>query len=241
MRRLAKLIVLAVLFSCGKDPDLNKSDPFSNYFPLRVGAFQIYDVEDIQIQQNIQTRSAYELKSVAVDSFRNQENGYTYVINRYKRLDDKQPWAALDTWSIRLNDREIIVSEGNIPFVRLILPIVNRQKWNGNELNTLGGEDKCGTGDAFSCDQFEMDAIGQVFKIGNSSFENTLTVVEHNDPDLLVKNDVRKKVYSSAVGLVYMEKIMLNYCTTPPSCYGKQFVNTGTIYKQILKQHGLEK
>jgi len=241
MRRLLEYLMVLILFSCSESPEIVIQDPFSGYFPLQTGLFQLYDVEEIQIQQNVQTRSVYQLKTVAIDSFKNDEGGYTYIINRYKRMDATQPWTALDTWSARTTNRKVIVNEGNTPIVRLILPLSNGQKWNGNELNTLGGDDMCGPGGDFSCDQFEISAIGEVFAIGNLSFENTLTVIEENDPDLLVKNDVRKKVYSSGGGLVYMESTQLNYCTTPPSCYGTQFVNTGTIYKETLRESGIEK
>ncbi|MBA4145597.1 MAG: hypothetical protein C0523_07540, partial [Cytophaga sp.] len=72
-------------------------------------------------------------------------------------------------------------------------------------------------------------------------YEDALTVTEHNDPDLLVKNDVRKQVYAAGVGLVYVSKTVLNYCTTPPACYGTQYVDTGYKYTQTLKQSGVEK
>jgi len=241
MRRLLGYFIVLVLFSCSDSPEIPMQDPFSGYFPLQTGTFQLYAVEDIQIQQNVQTRSVYELKTSVVDSFKNEEGGYTFIINRYKRLDSTQPWIALDTWSARTTNRKVIVNEGTIPIVRLILPLSKGQKWNGNEMNTLGGDDDCGSGVEFSCDQFEMGAIGEVFQTGNSSFENTLTVMEENDQDLLVKNDVRKKVYASGNGLVYMENTILNYCTSPPSCYGTQFVNMGIVYKQTLIESGFEK
>lgn len=241
MRRLIGPLIMLILFSCSDGPEAVKQDPFSGFYTLQVGAFRIYDVEDIRIQQNVQTRSAYELKTIATDSFRNEEGGYSYVISRYKRIDTTQSWTSLDTWSSRITNREVIVNEGNVAFVRLTQPIVKGQKWNGNELNTLGGDDSCGSDGTFTCDQFEITSIGETFEVGAVSFENTLTVMEENDPDILVKNDVRKKVYSSGIGLVYAESTVLNYCTTPPSCYGTQFVNTGIIYKQTLKQSGVEK
>lgn len=241
MRRLLETLIVVLLFSCSDAPEIVIQDPFQGYFPLQTGTFHIYDVEDIQIQQNVQTRSFYQLKTLAVDSFKNEEGGYTFIINRYKRLDGTQPWTALDTWSARASNREVIVNEGNVPFVRLILPLVKGQKWNGNQFNTLGGNDNCGSGEQFSCDQFEVGAIGETFQTGGLSFENTLIVMEENDPDLIVKNDVRKKVYSSGKGLVYMEDTQLNYCTTPPACYGTQFVSNGSIYKQVLTESGVEK
>ncbi len=242
MRRLVVPLIVLVLLSCGDEPDTQiQEDLFSGYYKLQVGAFQIYDVEDIQIQQNIQTKSLYELKVMATDSFRNEEEGYSYVISRYKRANGSQSWTPVDTWTSRMTSRAVVINEANVPFVRLITPLVKGQKWNGNEMNTLSGDDPCGSGGVFNCDQFEITAIGESFVAGSISYENTLTVTEENDPDILVKNDVRKRVYAKTFGLIYAESTVLNYCTTPPSCYGTQFVNTGSIYKQTLKESGLEK
>lgn len=240
MRRLIGPLLVFVLISCSDNTETPKSDPFQGFFPLIVGTYQLYDVEDIQIQQNVQTRSVYELKEAVTDSFKNEEGGYTYVISRHKRTDGSQPWTFLETWSSRLTNRQVIVNEGNTAFVRAIIPVVKGQKWNGNEFNTLVGDDACGNGTTFTCDQFEITAINESFQSGSLTVANSLVVTEENDPDILVKNDVRKKVYAKDVGLVYVESTVLNYCTTPPSCYGTQFVNTGRVYKQTWKSSGQE-
>jgi hypothetical protein len=241
MQRLIGPLILLILFSCGDNSEHPKQDLFSGYFPLQVGAYQIYDVEDVQIRQNVETVLVYQLKIIATDSFQNEESGYTYVLSRFKRTDESAPWTTLGTWSARITNREVIVNEGNIPFVRLILPLTTGQKWNGNELNTLGGDDNCGSVTTVSCDQFEITSFNESFELNGTTYDNTITVMEENDPDLLVKNDVRKSVYASGVGLIYVDNTVLNYCTSPPSCYGTQFVNSGIRYKQTWKQSGVEK
>lgn len=241
MRRLVGVLLLLITISCGEQEEAIATDAFSGYFLLKVGSYSIYDVDEIQYQQNVQTHSVYELKTIVVDSFINEEDGYTYTINRFKRMDSTKPWSFLATWSARVSGRQLIVGEGNISYVRITLPLVKGQKWNGNELNSTGGPDRCGTGTTYSCDTYEITSLKEAFSAAATTYEDALTVTEHNDPDLLVKNDVRKQVYAAGVGLVYVSKTVLNYCTTPPACYGTQYVDTGYKYTQTLKQSGVEK
>ncbi len=241
MRRLVGLLLVLIAVSCHEQEEVIATDAFSGFFPLQVGSFSIYDVNEIQYQQNVQTHFVYELKTIVIDSFVNEEGGYTFTINRLKRLDSTKPWSALETWSARVNGRQVIVNEGNISYVRITLPLQKGQKWNGNELNSTGGPDRCGTGTTYSCDTYEITAVNEPFTETATAYEDALTVTEHNDPDLLVKNDVRKQVYAAGIGLVYVSNTVLNYCTTPPACYGTQYVDTGYKYTQTLKQSGVEK
>src|SRR5579859_4226818 len=74
-----------------------------SYFPLRVGNYQIYQVNETDILQLTcgtggQTIKNYQLKTLVIDSAKNTEGDYTYTIHRYTRPDETQPWTDLDTW-----------------------------------------------------------------------------------------------------------------------------------------------
>lgn len=239
MRKLAWFVVLSIALSCSEQEDPLVADRFSDYFPLRVGTVSVYDVDETTYQQNVATRSIYELKTVVIDSFLNEEEGYTYTINRFKRLNTASPWTPLESWSARVNDRYAVVSEGNISYIKLLLPLVKGQKWNGNDLNNQGGDQRCGSNSTYACDTYEITSINESFTDG-ATYDTTLTVTENDDQDLLVKYDVRKQVYAAGIGLVSVDKTVYNYCTTPPSCYGTQYVDTGYKYKQTLKERGTE-
>jgi len=240
MRSSVWFLVLLVALSCQEQEEVISGEVFSGYFPIHVGDFAIYDVDDIQYQQNVQTRSLYEIKTIVVDSFVNEKGRYTYVINRFKRTDVTEPWSAIESGAAKVNDRAVIVKEGNIAYVKMILPLTKGQKWNGNEFNNQGGDERCGIEPTYACDKYEITGTSESFITISDTYEQALTVMENNDPDILVKYDVRKQVYASGIGLVAVEKTVLNYCTTPPACFGTQYVDTGYKYKQTLKQRGVE-
>jgi hypothetical protein len=102
--------------ACTSDPERHISD--AEYLPLQKGVYQIYDVDStwytaLDDEQTIH----FQLLTQVVDSFINTENNFTYVIYRYKRSDDSEPWKYSDTWSSRVIIIRAVVSEQNREFV----------------------------------------------------------------------------------------------------------------------------
>jgi hypothetical protein len=116
-----------------------------------------------------------------------------------------------------------VLVEGNVRFVKLQFPIDAGIEWNGNAMNNIGGDDFCND---LPCDVYEVSEV-----------DPDVLVVLGNEPDLLVKYDVRTETYRKDVGLISKEMTVLEYCTTQ-DCFGKQFVNTGIRYTQTLIDNG---
>jgi hypothetical protein len=209
---------------------------------LRVGDYRIYHVMETQISAyNNETEVEYDVKTVVVDSFVNVSGSYSYIIHRFKRESETDPWESLDTWTARVNQREVVITEGSTPFVRLTFPMKNGRSWNGNAYNNLESGEFC-EGDSFtSCDLYELDHVKQSFTttLGQLSFENTVEVIQNNSPDLITKYDIRKEIYALDVGLVYKHSTVLNYCTIG-NCLGQQLVEAGLVFTQELTDYGHE-
>jgi hypothetical protein len=221
------VIVVAILFSCEGNEE-RPSLLIEDFYPLSKGFYLLYDVHETQISQNVETHLAYEMKMTVSDSFKNEADGYSYVVSRFKRVDSTSPWTPLETWSANRTNEMLVIKEGNTSYVALTSPLFVNEEWNGNALNNLGS------------DGYKLESVESNFSSGDQSFENILTVIENDDPDLLVKYDVRKVKYAKGVGVVYVEKEVLQYCTEYISCYGTRFVNKGLRYKQTLKEYGKE-
>lgn len=220
-------VVLVIIVAC----DSNESKPSDiglNYFPLRTGFFQIYSVESIQYSEvSDPVTLNYELKTEVVDSFPSGDQ-ITYVIHRSKRQNPSSDWEALDTWSARMNDREVVVNEGNTAYAKLLFPVHNGLLWNGNQYNSLG------------TDEFELLDVNESFSLaGGTTFDNTLTVQQEDNEDFIVALDQRKEVYAKDAGLIYKEITQLEYCTAD-NCRGQQIVENGIVYKQSLKEYGIQ-
>ncbi len=208
----------------------------TDYYPVKGGAFWIYTMVETNITKlGGQINNTYELKVVVADSLVSA-NQKTYVLQRFTRSDPSQPWTVLDTWSTRKDAFQAVLQDGNTPYIKLAFPLSEGKSWNGNALNNLGGNDKCADG-TVNCDNYVVTNLAKPYLGPGLSYENTVTIVENNDMDPIVKQDVRKSVYSISIGLVYYESTILEYCTVG-DCIGEQVVEQGTILKQTLKDNG---
>lgn len=241
-RLLSCVLIGFCLWLSGCGPDGEKPQSDAAFFPLQVGDFKIYHVNETQITAyNIETDFEYELKTMVTDSFQNANGGYSYIMNRLKRDNDTQPWQALDTWTIRADTKEVVVTEGSTPFVRLTFPIKNNRTWNGNAYNDIETGKFCTTnGTPQECDPYTLDHVGQThITTDGTQFDDTIEVIQSNDPDLIIKYDVRSEIYARGIGLIVKESTIYNYCTQS-SCSGQQSIESGIRLKQELIQYGRE-
>jgi hypothetical protein len=226
------LLLLAACYSRDVGPQTSGSE----YYPLKVGLYWVYDVTETRITQvGGQTASTYQLKVEITDSI-NEPGQVVYLLHRFTRPDANAAWTATTTWSARKDQFQAVQQEGNTPFVILSFPFSEGKSWNGNVLNNLGGKEKCADG-TLKCDNYSVLNLGKRFEFESLFYDNTVTVIENNDSDPIVGKDIRKDVYAIATGLVYREVTQLQYCTQG-DCIGKQIVENGTIVKQSLKDYG---
>lgn len=212
--------------SCSQD-DFKTPDIGLDYIPLKKGLYQTYAVEETIYQLGTPETFSYELKTIVVDSFLNAENEYTYVVHRSKRNEGAVDWQYLDTWSIQKDNSEAIVSEENVPYVRLKFPARVGMEWNGNAYNTYDEDD------------YLLESTKQAFTFNDETFSDCITINQNDNQDFIVYLDQRKEIYARNVGLVYKEVTQLQYCTQV-SCLGQQEVESGVIYKQTITDYGVE-
>jgi hypothetical protein len=221
------LFFLVLAVACDSN-EVKPVDIGVHYFPLQTGDYQIYAVNETHYSEvkNPETL-VYQLKVEAVDSFPNTDGTYTYVFNRSKRASETATWQAVDTWSVQGSDRELVVSEGNTPFVKLVFPVKKGIVWNGNKFNTRAKDD------------YTITALDESFAASGITFDKTLTVVQEDNEDFIVSLDKREEVYARNVGLIYKETTQLNYCTRD-NCTGQQIIESGVVYKQEIIQYGTQ-
>lgn len=219
------LSLIAFLFAC-EGEERFKRDIGSEYFPVATGMYCVYNVEEIRYAAGAAPAIArFELMTAVVDSFPSGNDQYTFVIHRSKRSEDTAPWEPLDTWSVRKDDRQVVVAEGNVPFVKLRFPVAAQVRWDGNALNTLGA------------DEYALKAVDQRLDVDGTTFEHTATVVQEDNRDAIVFRDVRSEVYARGIGLVYRETVQLHYCTDD-ACLGQQKIDHGVEMKIAIKEYG---
>lgn len=235
--RHSVVLFLGILITACQSREVQPSRTGKEYAPLAVGAFWEYSVTTTTIspvggQTNVLTEERVEVTELL------EENGLpTYVLRRWSRPQGTSDYTSAETWSVEAGEFRYIVQEGNIPYVRLQFPLTEGKTWNGNAYNTEGGTDDCGNGD-FTCDMYMVSGLGQPFELpGVFSYDDTVTILEHDDDDPIVGKDVRQAVYADRIGLVYREETHLEYCTVG-SCIGQQIVESGMIRRQTLLTYG---
>jgi hypothetical protein len=222
------IVVVSILaVSCDSSDDEKPRDTGTAYFPLRKGLFQIYDVQEIKYTLGVPETLVYELKTVVTDSFKNAEGNYSYVIERSKRNAGQIDFSYLDTWSARRDNREAVMNEENISFLKLKFPVLEGEQWNGNIYNSLGE------------DTYLLETTDAPFVSNGIEYLDCLVIEQHDNQDFVVAFDRRKEVYAKDIGLVYRIADQLSYCTVG-TCLGKQQVESGLMYLQTIKAHGIE-
>ncbi|MFN8340433.1 MAG: hypothetical protein U0V64_02100 [Cyclobacteriaceae bacterium] len=226
------------LFACSS-PESPSKDSFGyQYLPLHVGDFAEYDVQSTRTLAGVPTLLEFQLRTEVVDSFANAEGGYSFVMHRSTRSAEADPWVPLDSWTLRRNDRQAVITENSTPYLKLSFPVSERRKWNGNAFNSREANEYCIEQDAFSCDMYEATKVGKPFSASATmNFEATVTVVENDNQDFISFQDKRIAIYAKDVGLVYREIDSLQYCTQP-SCLGKQEIEKGHVYVQTIRAYG---
>jgi hypothetical protein len=230
------LVALAWLaMSCDSDEPSHSND--LNYFPLQTGLYHIYDVSEINYALGVPESKEYQLKTVVVDSFLNTDGLYTYVIYRSKRSTEAEAWQAVGTWSATKSEREVVVREGNTPFVVLTFPLLKNAQWNGNKYNAVINPTTNENEDLYTVEQKGVTYTSE----NDTTFSDCIIINQEDNQEFIVFLDQRKEIYAAGVGLIVKETTGLHYCNDQDrDCVGKQIVDEGIIYKQVLREYGHE-
>ncbi len=229
------LIVLLVT-SCQSNEEVKLIDD-TVYFPMRVGNSWIYGVEEsttlrTSCTDNGVTVANYEMRVQITDSFPATDQGFSYVIQRSKRMKVTDPWQALDTWTVQRTGNQIISNQSNIKYVKLVVPLSNGLVWNGNLFNNQ--EELNGLNE----DNYKAMLKGQPFTNPSGlTFNQTVTIVQNEEQSNIIYRDSRVEVYAFGVGLVYKESYLLKYFSNSQlPCFGQKKTQQGITYKQTLKE-----
>lgn len=198
------------------------------FFPTEIGLFVEYDVNETETNLG---RPAvvrqYQLKEVVVEQYTDATGDRTYRIARFRRDLEGQRWQPDSTITLRFKIDHAIRNENGRDFVKMVFPVAEKTTWNGNIYNNLGE------------DLYELKNVNKPFKVGMTSFGQTATIIQQND-STLVNQDKRIEVYAANVGLVYRERISVQFCSSTPVCIGKAQIDFGTQQYIRFKRTGKE-
>lgn len=198
---LSIVVLLAFLIACKKD-SIIPADESEKYFPLQVGRYTIFDVDSIHFNEvtMLSDTTHFQIMEKVMSMSGDSSSGFVYSIYRYRRMNDTLGWDETDQWSATINSGRAEKVEENLRFIKMVFPIRENTKWQGNKfIDTVGGLDK------YYGWVYEYKDINQAKQINNYILDSTVTVTEQDDENLIEK-DFEQEIYAKNIGLVYRIK-----------------------------------
>ncbi len=224
----ALIITTALGFGCSETTEMPRELLGSEYYPLRIGDYRIYQVSGTEYFNAADSVIfEYQLKETVIDSFQNLENGISYTLLREKKYALESNWESDSVWTARKDSYKAVLTENNVPKVVLTFPLEENKTWNSNVLNDLPDND------------FEMVQVNKTYDELSVEYSSTVTVVQEellDDP--IVTYISKKEIYALDIGLIYKENNEYEYQQGIDT--GKQKIKSGIIYHQYLLEYGTE-
>jgi hypothetical protein len=242
MRHLSifRFSILAVatvaLFSCNKKEDY-VSDKLSDYIPLSVGKYITYRLDSMVFTGfgRVTEIHKYQVKHV-IDALITDNIGRpSYRVYVYIRDSaGLQSWLpAGNTYLITPLEDQVEVTENNLRFIKMHLPVKDGFSWKGNKYlpSTAGGPYNQLFG--FNNDDnmydwdYYYDGNPSSFSYRGVNYTNVQTVEEANEsvnvpivtPNAYAYRSRAVEKYSKNIGLVYREYELWDYQTNTPPPY----------------------
>ena len=223
MLRLFNLILLSFLLTgCNEQFSEGNFDLGKDFFPLKIGQFRTYEVTEINYNAQGPDTLIFFLRETISDTIKNGDE-VTYLIKRESRVSESAEWSINDIWSCRKTDSHVVLTEENIPFVKLTFPVLEGETWDGNAFNTMV------SGDYYYESMIENDYEVLV------DDPDLIKVVIADIPQNLFNQDQRFEVYGKGIGLIEKDYTILEFCTT--NCSSEQ-IDDGMKLKQVLVDYG---
>jgi hypothetical protein len=228
-RFLSLLVIIALFQACNDD----STDPVNSYdyFPLTIGHYMIYDVDETTYssgQQKPVIRNYQEKDEISRVTV-NTNGSSTYIVSRSTRNTASDYWQKVKEYSIEQFPDKLIFNIDNQSTVPLVFPIDFKITWNGNMYNTLDAE------------EYHYEAINQPYQVSTLSFDKTLTLVERRDTTSVIDYDLGLKRFAVGVGLIYDEQTSYEYCQSSAECIGQQIIDSGSRKTRKIVEHGSTK
>lgn len=190
----------------------------SAYFPLQLGDYWVYQVtQEKYVSLKSSVKQTYQVQEKISSSYI-QNGALVYLVEESVRPTGQSSWKLNGIHIAYKNVSEAISQENNLPIIKLTFPIGATISWNKNAYNN--NPDTLLT----------YRDVGRSFATGKLAFNNTISVVEPGDSNL-VEQKKHLRVYASGIGLVYREDLSLAFCQSSPACIGKSIIESGSTLR----------
>lgn len=196
----------------------------NSYFPLDTDFYTVYKISETKYPINSQpiSKTYYLKQQLSSVADENSDSGTKkFQLQRFKKNSLQAEWQLDSIWIGTISLNNLIISENNQRYIKLVFPFKKNTIWNTNELNTFGKSEI----------KYSEELSNQT--VNGLVFTDCINAVAKADSNLLIKQ-VFNEIYAPKVGLIIKEQTKLDYCQSTPDCIGKKIINFGYTYKQEL-------
>jgi len=223
--RYSFLLLLIAILACTEStvtPDPNRLG--LNYFPLEVGSFRVYDVEEINYTVLAVDTFNYQLREIVSRKAVDITGDSVFIIYRESRSDELEAWQLDSVWTARLTGTAAVMVENNVSFLKMVFPIRNDSTWDGNSLNVKSPE-------FYRYDTFFPDTV-----LNDTTYMDLVKVIQSDQGEDFLGRDDRMEIYVQDIGLLIKESVVLKFCQM--DCAEEKEIEAGRIWRQTLTSHG---
>lgn len=188
------LLLMMQLLSCtSDDAHPEPIEDVRRYCPIEQGSYIVYDVVDTMLDfGNVIRPSHYQMK-IRIKEKLNASNAIEkYTVETYKRDDASKDWLQDSMRTIEYsNNKEIIVYEVGVPYVKLVTPFKTGISWNGNKYNT------------YTSEVYKTRSFAKSYYVSDTVFANTVKVVQNEDFTNAIAYSNKYEVYAKDLGLIH--------------------------------------
>lgn len=220
------LLLLLGISACNETKEFSPSDLGYDYYPIEIGDFRIYQVEEIKYRISGFDTTVYEIKETIFDSIQSRDR-VNYLIRRDRRESSLDEWRSDSVWVVTQTPTYLAIAENSINFIKLTFPVKADVQWDGNGLNSRNE----------MIYRYQPISVSLIDSI--DAADHMRVLIEDVAPNV-TGVDLRSEVYARGVGLVTKDYLIQENCTAS-SCgddLGK--VVAGRSLKQVLIEVGHE-
>ena len=208
---------LCFVFSCNEEVEkLDDDFKAAYYLPLELGKFIDYRIDSVQYDPiaecafKLDTVS-YLIREEVYDVVEDLAGDSVFRVKIYRKDSLAGDWEFQKLISVKKSPSEVILTEDNIPLLKLVFPLSINRRWatsayaDPSQIVLVKGESlKLFVG----WSRAEVDQIGQPYSIGSVNFNDCLHVTQTFFDDQI---DYRyySEVYAKDIGLIEKELYVL--------------------------------
>ncbi len=214
-KTIAAILLLSLLASCSKKETL-ETITLEELMPLAKGKFITYRVDSLVSVNNgsVFVTNRYQVRhrvdSLGVDNL----NQPIWIINTF--INDSTasgPWVQNGQLTVKINDKRVEVTENNLKFIKLQLPVKENFTWQGNSFLPDAPYAAYATSISLALWPYSYESVDLDEKIGTATIPGVTTVFHIDESTGLPVTDRTKyasvekslEKFAKGIGLVYRE------------------------------------